>query len=197
MTTTSPRAATLSASQRERRQRILDAAATLASQGGYEAVQMRTVAETADVALGTLYRYFASKVHLLVSTMHRQLEQLAERLEHNPPSGETAGERVLEVLGQATRAMQRDPQLADAMVRALMFADASAAEEVDSVSAVATDSIVRAIHGSNGAVTPDELARARVIEQVWFSSILAWLSGRSTPKQMTEDLEVATRLLLS
>ena len=34
-----------SAAQRERRKRILDATIALASKGGYEAVQMRTVAE--------------------------------------------------------------------------------------------------------------------------------------------------------
>ncbi len=56
-----------SAAQRDRRKRILDATLALASKGGYEAVQMRTVAQRADVALGTLYRYFPSKIHLLVS----------------------------------------------------------------------------------------------------------------------------------
>src|SRR5690349_21949318 len=56
-----------STAQRERRQRILDATYTLAREGGYDAVQMRAVADQADVALGTLYRYFPSKVHLLVS----------------------------------------------------------------------------------------------------------------------------------
>ena len=56
-----------SAAQRERRKRILDATLALASKGGYDAVQMRAVAERADVALGTLYRYFPSKIHLLVS----------------------------------------------------------------------------------------------------------------------------------
>ena len=56
-----------SAAQRDRRRRILDATLALASKGGYDAVQMRTVAEQADVALGTLYRYFPSKIHLLVS----------------------------------------------------------------------------------------------------------------------------------
>src|ERR1035438_6487256 len=56
-----------SAAQRDRRKRILDATLALASKGGYEAVQMRTVAERANVALGTLYRYFPSKTHLLVS----------------------------------------------------------------------------------------------------------------------------------
>src|SRR4029077_6317655 len=46
-----------SAAQRERRKRILDATLALASKGGYDAVQMRAVAERADVALGPLYRY--------------------------------------------------------------------------------------------------------------------------------------------
>ena len=54
-----------SEAQRERRKRILDATLAIASKGGYEAVQMRAVAERADVAVGTLYRYFPSKVHLL------------------------------------------------------------------------------------------------------------------------------------
>jgi TetR/AcrR family transcriptional regulator, cholesterol catabolism regulator len=50
-----------SEAQRERRKRILDATLAIASKGGYEAVQMRAVAERADVAVGTLYRYFPSR----------------------------------------------------------------------------------------------------------------------------------------
>ena len=65
--------------QRERRKRILDATLALASKGGYEAVQMRTVAERADVAVGTLYRYFPSKVHLLVSALAREFEKIDAR----------------------------------------------------------------------------------------------------------------------
>ena len=64
-----------SAAQRERRKRILDATLALASKGGYDAVQMRTVATQANVALGTLYRYFPSKIHLLVSALARELER--------------------------------------------------------------------------------------------------------------------------
>ncbi len=64
-----------STAQRERRQRILDATYALAREGGYDAVQMRAVADQADVALGTLYRYFPSKVHLLVSALAREFER--------------------------------------------------------------------------------------------------------------------------
>ena len=51
----------------------------LAAKGGFEQVQMRAVAERADVALGTLYRYFPSKIHLLVSVLAEQFEQAARR----------------------------------------------------------------------------------------------------------------------
>ena len=64
-----------SAAQRDRRKRILDATIALASKGGFDAVQMRAVAEQADVALGTLYRYFPSKIHLLVSALGREFER--------------------------------------------------------------------------------------------------------------------------
>ena len=40
-----------SEAQRERRKRILDATMAIASKGGYEAVQMRAVADRADVAV--------------------------------------------------------------------------------------------------------------------------------------------------
>ena len=186
----------LSEPQRERRKRILDAAGALASKGGYDAVQMRDVAERANVALGTLYRYFPSKVHLLVATMHQQTRHLADRLERQPPDGDSAADRVLQVLTRASRALQRDPQLTDAMTRALMFADASAASEVDAVSSLMTRAITGAIRGGDDDVTDDDLAIARVLEQVWWSGILAWLSGRSSARQMADDLEVATRLLL-
>src|ERR1700756_5694050 len=116
-----------SAAQRERRKRILDATLALASKGGYDAVQMRTVAERADVALGTLYRYFPSKIHLLVSAMARELEGVRERTARVPLPGETPYERLMFILSRITKAMQRDPQLTEAMTRAFMVADASAA----------------------------------------------------------------------
>src|SRR2546422_6367859 len=95
-----------SAAQRERRQRILDATVALASKGGYEAVQMRTVAERADVALGTLYRYFPSKIHLLVSALARELERVQDRTERATIPGDTPFDRLMFVLSRITRGLQ-------------------------------------------------------------------------------------------
>src|SRR2546429_8045403 len=104
-----------SEAQRERRKRILDATPAIASKGGYEAVQMRTVAERADVALGTLYRYFPSKIHLLVTGLAREFERSLERLGRGKIPGDTPYERVLHVLSRTTRSLQRNPQLTEAM----------------------------------------------------------------------------------
>src|SRR6476619_2110056 len=114
-----------SPAQRDRRRRILDATIELASAGGFEQMQMRAVAERADVALGTLYRYFPSKIHLLVSALSQELEAAREALERKPVPGDTAADRVTQVLGRTTRSLQRDPHLTEALTRAYVFADAS------------------------------------------------------------------------
>lgn len=186
----------LTTSQRERRKRIIDAAITLAVKGGYDGVQMRDVADKAEVALGTLYRYFPSKVHLLVSVLRDLTADMVSRLDRAPAEGDVSSERVLDVLNRSMRVLQREPQLADAMMRALMFADASAAADVDGVSAVMTGAITQAMHGPDRDPTADDDAIARVIENVWWAYILSWLSGRASARQVTDELEVAVRLLV-
>src|SRR5437763_15153676 len=118
--------------QRARRRRILRAAADLATEGGFDAVQMREVAERADVALGTLYRYFPSKVHLLVSAMGRTFSELQDSVQ---PSDETSTpeERVYRVVAAVTRYLAKNRRLSGAMIRALMIADVDAGCEVDAV----------------------------------------------------------------
>ena len=181
-----------STAQRERRKRILDATLALASKGGYDAVQMRAVAERADVAVGTLYRYFPSKVHLLVSALAREFEKIEGR--RKVPPGDTPRERMHLILGQITRAMQRDPLLAEAMTRAFMFADASAAAEVDRVGRVMDRLFARAMN--DGEPTERELAIARVISDVWLSNLVSWLTRRSSATDVTARLELTVDLLL-
>lgn len=53
-----------------RRQRIIDAAKDLLRANDYESIQIRDVASEANVALGTLYRYFSSKEHLYANVVY-------------------------------------------------------------------------------------------------------------------------------
>ena len=183
-----------SAAQRERRQRILDATLALASRGGYEAVQMRAVADRAGVALGTLYRYFPSKIHLLVSALVLEFERTQEKLDRRPIPGDTPYDRMLYVLSRVTRTMQREPMLTEAMTRAFMFADPSAAAEVNTVARLMEHMLTRAMH--EGEPTADEIAIARVIGDVWLSNLVAWVTRRASADDVSRQLELAARLLL-
>ncbi|MFI1370905.1 TetR family transcriptional regulator [Streptomyces longwoodensis] len=188
-----PASSSLTERQEARRRRILQASARLAGRGGFDAVQMREVAECSQVALGTLYRYFPSKVHLLVATMQDQLEHLHATLRRRPPAGDTASARVAETLMRAFRALQREPHLADAMVRALTFADRSVSPEVDQVSRQTTAIILDAMGTPDP--TPGQLAAVRVIEHTWHSALITWLSGRASIAQVRTDIETACRLI--
>ena len=101
----------LARSQAARRRRVLDATLALAADGGFDAVQMRDVAAAADVALGTVYRYFSSKERLLLEAMAEQqadlraLPRTRTRRRRRPPA-----ERVIAVLGRSNRSLRALPR---------------------------------------------------------------------------------------
>ena len=183
-----------SEAQRERRKRILDATLAIASKGGYEAVQMRAVAERADVAVGTLYRYFPSKVHLLVSALGREFERIDAKTDRAALAGGTPYQRLNLMVGKLNRAMQRNPLLTEAMTRAFVFADASAAGEVDHVGKLMDSMFARAM--SECEPTEDQYHIARVISDVWLSNLLAWLTRRASATDVSKRLDLAVRLLI-
>jgi AcrR family transcriptional regulator len=183
-----------SPAQRDRRKRILDATMALASKGGFDAVQMRAVAERGDVALGTLYRYFPSKIHLLVTALIREFGRAQEKLERSPIPGDTQAERVLWVLGRNTRSLQRDPQLTEAMTRAFMFADTSVAAEVVEVGRLLERMLTTAMWVDEPS--EEDKAIARVIGDVWLSNLVAWVTHRASADDVSNRLSLTVRLLL-
>ena len=185
-----------STAQRERRKRILDATIALASTGGFDAVQMRAVAEQADVALGTLYRYFPSKIHLLVSALAGEFARADAAFASKPIPGDTQADRVIHVLRRTTRGLQGDQHLTEALTRAFMFADHSVQQEILAVSRLLTSMLTRAMHPDGGEVTDEDVAIARVIGDVWLSALVAWVTGRSTSEDTAAHMERAVRLIL-
>lgn len=183
----------LTRAQEARRQRVIDAAVTLGLEGGYEAVQMRDVAARADVAMGTVYRYFTSKDHLLAATLVHWLEQLEERLAQQPARGHDPADRVLDVLDRALRAMGRQPKLVGAVFLALSSPDPAAVACQQQL----TEVMERIITGAIGAPAPPDLSdRARMIGHVWYSAMVGWIAGWATLSHVYDELTVATELLL-
>jgi len=179
--------------QRERRERILEAAIELAAEGGYEAVQMRDVAARAGVALGTLYRYFSSKDHLLAAAWAHWAARLEPRITSRPLRGATMADRAIDFLQRATRAFEREPLLAAAVLTAAMSTDSAAAGPQQEASGL----VGRMLLSVMEPLTPTVADGIReILSHVWHSALLRWVSGRSTMAAVYSTLEQACHLLL-
>lgn len=181
---------TLTESQQARRTRMLQAAEELAVQGGWDGVQMREVAQRAEVALGTLYRYFPSKEHLLVSVMLDEVGQLADRLSVRPPRGDDPVERVNDVLRRANRVLNRQPDVTVAMIRALVAGNPDVAPVVSQVRASMRRIISGALEVEGDVVAID------LLTDVWLAALVSWITGVATADRVVERLEEATGVLL-
>ena len=186
-----------SAAQRDRRKRILDATIALAPEGGFDAVQMRAVAEQADVALGTLYRYFPSKIHLLVSALGREFERAeaalrrqADPRRHRRPSGSSTCSARPPAASRATRTSpRRSPaRSCSPTPRSRPRSTTSACCSPGCSPAPCTP--------SQTELTDDDIAIARVIGDVWLSALVGWVTGRTSAADTAAQMEKAVHLLL-
>ena len=115
----------LPAWQRARRERIVQGALKALQEQEYERIQIRDVAASAGVALGTLYRYFSSKEHLYAAVLREWAAFGRPRLSR-PRSA--APERVRRRVHTVIRALQREPQFFKVYVLLQTSADANARE---------------------------------------------------------------------
>ena len=186
----SPRSMT--ASQLERRRRLLDAVVELVDEGRTDDLAMKDIADRADVALGTVYRYFSSKDHLIAEALvdwARGLDDPARRVAvEGPPA-----DRLVLVLRNALRAYQRQPTFARLLVMVANSSDPFASESYAELGTV--------VYGVLGEVLvdidPDTARRILgVIGAVWYHCLVEWVNGRMTIADVNATLESACHLLL-
>ncbi|GII61898.1 HTH-type transcriptional repressor KstR [Sphaerisporangium krabiense] len=180
--------------QHQRRKRIVQAAAALASRGGVEAMQMRTVAERAGVALGTLYRYFPSKMDLVVAVVSEEFDLLETSIERRPPSAATPAGRAVDVLMRATRGLMREPELADALIRSLIMAEVEAPFG-DRMAGLLLRVSARGL--TLETATEEQYALAGSLAGVWVHELLEILRGRRTYEQLQRRIEIAAGRLFA
>ena len=187
---------TLTERQAARRDWIVQAATELAGEGGYDAVQMREVSARANVALGTLYRYFSSKDQLLVAVMGHWAKELSAQIAARPPGGGSLADRVTDVLRRAARALQQAPELTSSLVTALSSLSSDDPPALEATREV-YDTVTEIIRGATRLGEELKPEVIRVLAMVWFAALFARVRGWEDPRQMGDDLENAVRLLIA
>jgi AcrR family transcriptional regulator len=185
-----------------RAQRIVATAIELAEKGGFEAVRLRDVAAEADVALGTLYRYFRSKEDLLIAALNSEVEDLESLMSGRLPSSPDPLQRVCDFFRGATKGLTRRPRLSRAILRAAASGDRELAEKVAMFHTRMSAMIKVALHGQDDTNAIDAIDEATaekvawVLECVWFAALVGWAGGLLDQDEVIEQMNNAAALVL-
>jgi AcrR family transcriptional regulator len=175
-------AGALARSQAARRRRVLDAALRLAADGGFDAVQMRDVAAAADVALGTVYRYFSSKEHLYAAAMLEWASVMTPNLLPVGAEPENDEQRLRRFLRRVVKSFERWPR----MMRAEMVIETSSDPNARALLEGFSQNFVASVRAVLRDMSPANAeAVARLINSVTYRELRAWALGR----QSIDDVE--------
>jgi AcrR family transcriptional regulator len=185
----------------DRGRRILKVAVELAERGGFDAVRQREVAAQAGVALGTLYKRFASKEELLMAALELEVEKFEQRLKARPIKGANSVERLTSLFANALTGFVRKPNLGRATIRATTAGPLS--PSFMKYHAMLVGHIVDAIDDQEAIAaggTPLNAEQKRVFAllllQVWFTSLVGWATGIQDPKSVSRQIRLAADIML-
>jgi AcrR family transcriptional regulator len=155
----------------------------------YEKIQMREVAERANVALGTAYRYFGSKEHLYAAVM---LEWASTYDASGTKTGGSDAERLKHLLRKAVRAFEKRPQF----MRLEILLESSTDEGARELFEEFSKRHVTVIRETLQSLDPHEAqAVADVTNSVLGAHLRSWALGRSTIRQAYSAVESAVDLI--
>ena len=190
-----PSARQLTERQAQRRERVLRAAIELAAEGGYDGVQMRAVAERADVALGTVYHYFSSKDHLLAESLNEWLATFGRSIALDPVAGDTTIDRVLDLLGRTIEQMGTHRKVTAALISGFVAEGEEVAACQETLHETFSKIMATAFDRDFPEGDRDRIIRS--LEHVWFSALIGWKNDWLTYERASGDLEDAARMLLA
>ena len=180
--------------QHSRYARMLQVATTMLAGGGEEALQMKELADRAEVSLATLYRYFPSKDHVLLAISNSRYENALRRVAGEAPRGDTVQERVTNHMMREFRAGQRDQLLTAALTKVLTDTRAEYRQVIAKVEQTHLR-VLEHVAAAGGPVSPELGQRLRIVGDVFGAATRRWLAGVSSAAQARFEIRMGCYLL--
>jgi len=189
------------AKKRDKLRRIVDAAAALFAERGFEGTTGRAICGRAGIGTGTLFSYVRDKRELLFLVFRDDAVRLLEAAPREPAADTGVAEAVIELLRPFVALYARDEALASLFVRELFFRPESETRGMAALNRALADRIeaLLARGVARGELRADldlpRAARAVLAQYVFW--IQAWLGLRACPRgAVLPELRGALQLLL-
>jgi TetR/AcrR family transcriptional regulator, cholesterol catabolism regulator len=191
--------------KQEKRAALLAAARALFARRGFAATTTAEIAERAGVGAGTLFLYFASKDDLLVAIFRADMDAVVEHAFATLPKRASLLAELLHVYGAMIAFHERDPELARAFAKEMLFVSAanlaSVFEFIDGVGARLASRI--ALRQARGELDPSVSAE-RVADNcfaLYIARLQKWLglgerlASEELLARLRESFELQLRVL--
>lgn len=189
----------LSPARAATRDRLIDAAIELATEGGYESVGIRQVAARAEVSVPTAYQHVSSKDQLLVEALMALGARSTAVVRSRKPQGRTPADRLSRVFARIMREAADKPLLYQALYRAYVASAPALAGVEGQVGfgperAAWIGDALRA--GDHAGFDDTELeAAARILSCLFLGAMVGVAAGRDVD-EVVRILDEATHRLL-
>lgn len=183
----------LTVRQRERRQGIIDAAVAAASAGGYRHVHMRDIAERAGVSMATLYHYFPSKVHLLMTALGDELADFDDQVQFEMKSVRGPFHRLQFAVGRLIHVMEHSSRMTEALTHAYAASHVAASQQARAVHSQTSRMFADLMVDGTPGVGFHEVAE--ILSDVWTSGMLALVQERRTFDDLRMQLSATIDVL--
>ena len=188
--------------ERKRQQTMIhlaDTAWQMFEMDGYETVTMEAIAERADVAKGTLYKYFPVKEALLRHHFHRELAEGMTDLMEELSTLPTATARLRLFLSRSADWSIDNRQHLSPYLR-MRLSEAGLPYDLDSpnrsgIDRVFTSLILQGQESAEFRTDLDATIAAHYLEFLYLSALLRWLNGaeQSLHHEFTTMLDLYLR----
>lgn len=182
----------------DKRERIQRAAWELFTGIGYDDTTTRAVADRADIAVGTLFRYATDKRDLLCLVMHDELAAVTDARLATMPRSASLLSQLMHLFSGLFSMYSFHPELATAFVRHFPGADGPNGRAlmeltVTTVSRIA-ELVVRKQERGEVSADIDAFQAATNFFSLYFGVLIGWISGLTSDSALDVTLRGALEL---
>jgi TetR/AcrR family transcriptional regulator, cholesterol catabolism regulator len=180
--------------QRARYDRVIAVATGLLSAGGQDAVQMKDLAQRAEVSLATLYRYFPSKDYVMLAVALAGYQAAVRKVSAEVPRGDTVRMRAAAHLRREFHSQRRNHRLTAAVTAALTGGGRSYSSIIEACERAHTQ-VVRHVAAAGGQLSGQQEKLLTVVLDICAAATRRWLAGSYSVADVEAQIEIGCQLL--
>jgi len=182
----------------QKRRRLRDAAWALFRAQRYDRTTTKQIAERAGMATGTLFLYARDKPDLLFLVLHERLSSAVEEGLETLPRDASLIDQLLHLFSGFFRAYEEAPEIGRRFIKEMPGADGPNAQRVNALTLGLAGQIAGLVQlaQARGEVAPDAdpLLFAQVAFSLYYTVLLAWLTGYASLESSVPRLRAALEL---